>query len=75
MIGRSISLISAFALTVGLASCKAPTEVSETVQSEKTDRFEQTLDQAKAMVEARLGDSLVIPVPKDPGGGYTHETR
>lgn len=35
--------------------------------------FDQTLEVAKAKIEALIGQDLVIPVPKDPGGGYTHE--
>ena len=36
-------------------------------------RFEQTLEAAKAKIAAKIDAPLVIPVPKDPGGGYTHE--
>jgi len=71
----AITLISALALTAGLTACKAPTQVGEAMQSEKGNRFDQTLAKAKAKIDPRLTDPLVIPVPKDPGGGYTHETH
>jgi len=71
----AITLISALALTAGLTACKAPTQVGEATQSEKGNRFDQTLAKAKAKIDPRLTDPLVIPVPKDPGGGYTHETH
>ena len=35
--------------------------------------FDDTLVQAKARVEAQMKLPLTIPVPKDAGGGYTHE--
>jgi len=71
----AITLISALALTAELTACKAPTQVGEAMQSEKGNRFDQTLAKAKAKIDPRLTDPLVIPVPKDPGGGYTHETH
>ena len=35
--------------------------------------FSQAVQAAKATLEAQIDTPLSIPVPKDPGGGYTHE--
>ncbi len=35
--------------------------------------FDKTLAAARAKVDAQLDVPMTIPVPKDPGGGYTHE--
>ena len=31
------------------------------------------LDEAKARVARSIKEGVVVPTPKDPGGGYTHE--
>ncbi|MEL7217098.1 MAG: alginate lyase family protein [Pseudomonadota bacterium] len=35
--------------------------------------YSAELDLAKAFVEGMMADGVVVPLPKDPGGGYTHE--
>jgi hypothetical protein len=35
--------------------------------------FAAELARTRAMVDAAMKDGIVVPVPKDPGGGYTHE--
>ncbi len=35
--------------------------------------FAAELDRAKAFVDGMMEQGLIVPVPKDPGGGYTHE--
>ena len=37
--------------------------------------FDSTLEAAKAKIEAKMALPNVIPVPKDAGGGYTHEAH
>jgi len=37
--------------------------------------FDLTLKQAQSKLDALIDTPLTIPVPKDPGGGYTHETH
>ena len=52
------------------------TTTSETKQAKadsKASGFDKTLASAKARIAARLDSSLDIPVPLNPGGGYTHE--
>ena len=79
---RSITNI-AMALLLGTAmtACQGSPQNQDTpkvkakAEAMETSGFDQTLANAKARVAARLGDPLAIPVPKDPGGGYTHETH
>ena len=35
--------------------------------------FEAALDEAKARVARSIEEGVIVPAPKDPGGGYTHE--
>ncbi len=35
--------------------------------------FHQTFLATKARIDAQMQQPIVVPVPKDPGGGYTHE--
>ncbi len=63
-----------------LAGCKANTDASADVvrsvvtnKSETAGTFDQTLNAAKVKIDDLIGEADVIPVPKDAGGGYTHE--
>ena len=73
----AVSLISVFALTAGLTACKAPapSEGESVMQKETTNGFDRTFKTAEAKLEKLMDKPLTIPVPKDPGGGYTHETH
>ena len=73
----ALSLISVFALTAGLTACKAPapSEGESVMQKETTNGFDRTFKTAEAKLEKLMDKPLTIPVPKDPGGGYTHETH
>ncbi|MEM9837638.1 MAG: alginate lyase family protein [Pseudomonadota bacterium] len=35
--------------------------------------FSKAMETAKARVERSMGEGIIVPVPTDPGGGYTHE--
>ncbi|MEL7197801.1 MAG: alginate lyase family protein [Pseudomonadota bacterium] len=35
--------------------------------------FASEIDRASAFIDGMMADGVVVPVPKDPGGGYTHE--
>ena len=70
-----ISQITLSCLLVGgLAACagqSVDTPVSNAPYFGAT--FEDTLNAEKKRVEAQMQLPLIVPVPKDPGGGYTHE--
>jgi len=72
-----VGLISAFALTAGLTACKAPAQSRDegVMQKEPANGFDRTFKAAEAKLAKLMGEPLTIPVPKDPGGGYTHETH
>lgn len=77
MMRLTLSFVSALALTTGLTACQdAPTQAGNTsMQSENANGFDRTYQQAEAKLAGRMDTPLTIPVPKDPGGGYTHETH
>lgn len=62
-------LLSA-ALSCALVACAPSSRLSADV-SDST--FGQTLNAATAKIDGLLDRDIVIPVPKDAGGGYTHE--
>ncbi|GMN03887.1 alginate lyase family protein [Erythrobacter sp. MTPC3] len=53
------------------ASQQAPAGAQ--VQAELPPLYAAELARAKSFVDGMMADGLVIPLPKDPGGGYTHE--
>ena len=67
---------------LSLTAC-APQTTSEGVtnvtkaskQAQVGSGFEQTLAAAERKINASMAAPLAVPVPKDPGGGYTHETH
>lgn len=75
----ALSFISALALTAGLTACQgsgSPKAAAEAVKtSEQMTGFDRTLKAAQDNLATKLDSPLAMPVPKDPGGGYTHETH
>ncbi|NNE59143.1 MAG: alginate lyase family protein [Hellea sp.] len=69
--------ILAAVLTGSVAACAPSSETAvkttaaTSVQSGAS--FETTMDAAKDSLSAQMSTPLIIPVPKDAGGGYTHE--
>lgn len=43
------------------------------IAAEKYPLFKESFEQRKASVDAKIGKVIDVPLPKDPGGGYTHE--
>lgn len=75
---RYILLAAAAAIcsSSGTAAAAAPQDVVETTSKETSAYpalFEAELKLATAFVDDMMAEGLVVPVPKDPGGGYTHE--
>ena len=73
----AVSLISAFALSAGLTACQAPaqSEGESLLQNETANGFDKTFKAAETKLAKIINKPLTLPVPKDPGGGYTHETH
>ena len=46
---------------------------SATVAQQFAPLFQGELERAKAFLDQMIDAGVVVPVPKDPGGGYTHE--
>ena len=76
-----VFLLSATALS--LAACSpqavsdAPKKMTDklTTLSSSASGFDQTIAAAERKLAVAMRAPLTIPTPKDPGGGYTHETH
>ena len=73
---------SSLILGLVLASCQGAGQAANDTSSPspspvitkgQESGFDVTLKSAKAGLEAQMALPLTVPVPKDPGGGYTHE--
>ena len=78
---RSLAHFSA-ALLLGVAMTACQNSGQESVipgavksSAHQASGFDLTLKQAQSKLDALIDTPLTIPVPKDPGGGYTHETH
>jgi len=79
----ALGLVSVLALTAGLTSCKAPSKAVQSgdamqlnhSNSKEMTGFDRTVARAEAALEQAMASPVTIPTPKDPGGGYTHETH
>lgn len=70
--------VSALLLGGALAACQnAPSSpsVSSSVNAVQGSAFDDTLRDAKTRLDAQMALPLNVPVPKDAGGGYTHEVH
>lgn len=78
MMRLSISVCLAALLASCAPSAEAPKLAAGQAQSytsAQTVSFEATLEAAKANLKMNMAMPLNVPVPKDAGGGYTHETH
>jgi len=48
-------------------------ELTKSTAPQKTSGFDVTLAEAKSELDAQMALPITVPVPKDAGGGYTHE--
>lgn len=63
---------------LALTACEQPQQKSDGEQASVTSNyfgpsFETTLATANDKLDAQMALPIVVPTPKDPGGGYTHE--
>ncbi len=47
--------------------------IAEINKGAKAPLFEAELEKAKQLVNASIAEGIIVPIPKDLGGGYTHE--
>ncbi|WP_379551512.1 alginate lyase family protein [Qipengyuania sp. DGS5-3] len=76
---------SAILLTAAMVFAAVPQSVDAAVQGEAVTLggdvtasdlpplYEAELALARSFVDGMMADGVVVPLPKDPGGGYTHE--
>lgn len=77
MLRSPVHLALAAASTL-LAPCAgsawaAPPPLAEASEAGLPPLYAQELARARAFVDEAMQSGVVVPVPKDPGGGYTHE--
>ncbi|MEP3225702.1 MAG: heparinase II/III family protein [Parasphingorhabdus sp.] len=70
-------------LAIALLGATSSAAVAESSQYSHSDSaaavqnyaplFQQELDRSRSFVDEMMKIGVVVPVPKDPGGGYTHE--
>lgn len=73
-----MSFRSAFAATMLAASVLTAPQVSAQVESAEAPApmpplFASEFDMSRDLVDGIIADGIIVPLPKDPGGGYTHE--
>lgn len=69
-------LFSAIVLAIAAPSIAAsaqPAPVAATAQAKFPPLYRAELERARSFVSDMMAAGVVVPVPKDPGGGYTHE--
>ena len=82
---RFLTSILGATVLMGIASCTdntaAPTSPQNTAKPAAQNTaysgptFESTQAAAAERIKVQMDMPITIPVPKDPGGGYTHETH
>ena len=75
---RALYLAGAAALVLALGGCSdtAPIEARPVETAAATDSgalYDTAFTDMRARIDAAIGEPLAVPVPKDAGGGYTHE--
>ncbi|QFT77687.1 alginate lyase family protein [Erythrobacter sp. THAF29] len=72
---RAMLLAAAMALcsSPDTAIAAASPQTAELEARELPPLFAAELERAKNFVDGMMGKGIVVPVPRDPGGGYTHE--
>ena len=55
------------------AATSAAVNSAKAAASYQGATFEDDLNAAKVQLDAQMTQPIVVPTPKDPGGGYTHE--
>jgi hypothetical protein len=78
----SYALISAVVTSLAFAACqqasspngaKAPMKQAPMKQAQQQTSFDALLSDAASRISAQMDMPISVPVPKDAGGGYTHE--
>ena len=61
------------ALVMGCVSPPEPPAPAPLAEAPREDMFTQTISSLRASIDRQRADGVPVPVPADPGGGYTHE--
>lgn len=79
----TVSIVSSLALAMTLAACQASEKPAGQMKSQQASKasvaaqggYAATQEAAEKRLEAQMALPFNVPVPKDPGGGYTHEVH
>lgn len=55
------------------AQTLATDPVAASVATSAAPLFDEEIDRSREFVDGMIAQGVIVPVPKDPGGGYTHE--
>jgi len=70
----SLGLASSVAAAdYNLSSLAGSAAAASDIQVDNAPLFAAEVDRSTRFVESMMAKGVVVPVPKDPGGGYTHE--
>ncbi len=75
MMGKllSVAILAAVSSSAGAGPVQSSRTEFATAVQQYAPLFESELERARSFVDAAMEKGVVVPVPKDPGGGYTHE--
>lgn len=69
-----LAVIAALGLVTGFMTGAAPAHAQSAAGAVNTPPlFASEMDRARALLDEAIAEGVVVPQPKDPGGGYTHE--
>lgn len=69
----SVAILAAASSAAMAGPVQSSQAGSATAVQQYAPLFESELERARSFVDAAMRKGVVVPVPKDPGGGYTHE--
>jgi hypothetical protein len=55
------------------AQTSADDPLAAAIATSAAPLFDEEIDRARELVDGMIAQGVIVPVPKDPGGGYTHE--
>ncbi|RKQ71890.1 alginate lyase [Litorimonas taeanensis] len=73
MIRFSHTLLSALILGTALSGCESSISEKPVSISPQASGFDSVQSQAEQRVKTQISQDVIVPTPKDAGGGYTHE--
>lgn len=70
---RRALILAALLANAGVSAPVFAQDAATQAQAELPPLYQSELRDAQTFVDGMMAQGVVVPVPKDPGGGYTHE--